>query len=361
MEARLIKDIQPKYNRDLKDDKTFPYLADHDRRGLPPRQLHPRAARPRRQAVWPVPAGQEPPRRHPGARSGSSSSAPARWTSRKTTRAGGGSDPACCTRSTSAPPRATCGSTARPTATDIRRLQLFLDGKKDVPAQGDGGGDAGGQQGAPVREGGPAPRRDQGAQDARTSAATSPSTPSPRSSTSTRARGSRGSRRCSKLDSIPRTIDGVDIAHLGGTEMVGSLVTLHRRPAVQAGLSPLQDQERAGHRRLRLDPRGGHAADQGPAGARRAVPRHLADRRRQGAAQRRPGRLRCAQGRPADRDRAGQAGGGDLPRPADPTRSCSRRRSFALRLLQYVRDEAHRFAQHYHHMLRKKRTLGEDE
>ena len=36
------------------------------------------------------------------------------------------------------------------------------------------------------------------------------------------------------------------------------------------------------------------------------------------------------------------------------------RRSFALRLLQYVRDEAHRFAQHYHHMLRTKKTLGED-
>ena len=29
--------------------------------------------------------------------------------------------------------------------------------------------------------------------------------------------------------------------------------------------------------------------------------------------------------------------------------------------LQYVRDEAHRFAQHYHHLLRKKRTLGEEE
>lgn len=28
--------------------------------------------------------------------------------------------------------------------------------------------------------------------------------------------------------------------------------------------------------------------------------------------------------------------------------------SFALRLLQYVRDEAHRFAQHYHHILRDK-------
>ena len=31
--------------------------------------------------------------------------------------------------------------------------------------------------------------------------------------------------------------------------------------------------------------------------------------------------------------------------------------SFALRLLQYVRDESHRFAQNYHHILRKKSTL----
>ncbi|MBL8864677.1 MAG: hypothetical protein JNK93_03865, partial [Planctomycetia bacterium] len=31
------------------------------------------------------------------------------------------------------------------------------------------------------------------------------------------------------------------------------------------------------------------------------------------------------------------------------------RHSAALRLLQYVRDEAHRFAQHYHHTLRKKK------
>ena len=33
------------------------------------------------------------------------------------------------------------------------------------------------------------------------------------------------------------------------------------------------------------------------------------------------------------------------------------RHSFGLRLLQYVRDEAHRFAQHYHHMLRKKSAM----
>ena len=31
------------------------------------------------------------------------------------------------------------------------------------------------------------------------------------------------------------------------------------------------------------------------------------------------------------------------------------RHSAALRLLQYVRDEAHRFAQHYHHQLRRKK------
>jgi excinuclease ABC subunit C len=35
------------------------------------------------------------------------------------------------------------------------------------------------------------------------------------------------------------------------------------------------------------------------------------------------------------------------------------RHAYALRLLQYVRDEAHRFAQHYHHILRRKETLGD--
>ncbi len=32
----------------------------------------------------------------------------------------------------------------------------------------------------------------------------------------------------------------------------------------------------------------------------------------------------------------------------------------ALRLCQHIRDEAHRFAQHYHHVLRRKRTLEEE-
>ena len=36
------------------------------------------------------------------------------------------------------------------------------------------------------------------------------------------------------------------------------------------------------------------------------------------------------------------------------------RNNEALRLLQQIRDEAHRFAQHYHHVLRRKRTFDED-
>ena len=35
------------------------------------------------------------------------------------------------------------------------------------------------------------------------------------------------------------------------------------------------------------------------------------------------------------------------------------RDNLGLKLCQHIRDEAHRFAQHYHHVLRRKRTIGE--
>ncbi len=46
-----------------------------------------------------------------------------------------------------------------------------------------------------------------------------------------------------------------------------------------------------------------------------------------------------------------------VPGKSEPLRLS--RDSYSLRLLEYVRDEAHRFAQHYHHLLRGKRTLEE--
>jgi excinuclease ABC subunit C len=46
-----------------------------------------------------------------------------------------------------------------------------------------------------------------------------------------------------------------------------------------------------------------------------------------------------------------------VPGRSEPLRLS--RDSYSLRLLEYVRDEAHRFAQHYHHLLRGRRTLEE--
>ncbi|HVL16220.1 MAG TPA: UvrB/UvrC motif-containing protein, partial [Gemmata sp.] len=49
----------------------------------------------------------------------------------------------------------------------------------------------------------------------------------------------------------------------------------------------------------------------------------------------------------------------EIFRPGDSESIKLTRHSAALRLLQYVRDESHRFAQHYHHMLRRKRLTEE--
>ena len=273
-----------------------PLSPDHHRRGFPAGQLHPRAARPRASSST---------ARFPGPRacagrsrscSGSSSSAPARSTSRRTTRAGGGSGPACCTRSTSAPPRATCGSTARRTARDIRRLRLFLDGKKDVVLQ---------EMEEEMREASKALQFEKAARlrdeikalqnlnlrgDLAKHAQPEVFYVDPR-------KGLKGLKKVLGLDSTAAH-DRRRRHRPPGRNRDGRLAgDLHRRPAVQARLSPLQDQERAGRGRLRLDPRGGQPAHPGPPGARRAVPRHLSDRRRQGPARRGARRLRGPQGR----------------------------------------------------------------
>jgi len=47
-----------------------------------------------------------------------------------------------------------------------------------------------------------------------------------------------------------------------------------------------------------------------------------------------------------------------VQRESEPIRLA--RNNAGLRLCQAIRDEAHRFAQHYHHILRRKRTFGEE-
>jgi excinuclease ABC subunit C len=173
-------------------------------------------------------------------------------------------------------------------------------------------------------------------------------------------RGLKGLKQILKLSSVPRTIDGVDIAHLAGNEMVGSLVRF------VDGL-PFKP----GYRRYRI--KSVEGIDDF-ASIREVVTRRIQSLRDHDE----PfpdlwlidggkGQLNSALAAfdalkiapPAVISLAKREEEIFIPGRSEPI--VLGRRSFALRLLQYVRDEAHRFAQHYHHLLRSKRTLGEDE
>ncbi len=172
-------------------------------------------------------------------------------------------------------------------------------------------------------------------------------------------KGLKGLRKILGLESTPRTIHGVDIAHLGGTETVGSLVTFidglpfkpgYRRYKIKsvAGVDDFASIREVVSRRIQsLQERDEPFPDifmidggKGQLGAALAAFEALGVQ---------PPTLISLAKREEEIY---------VPGRSDPI--VLSRRSFALRLLQYVRDEAHRFAQHYHHMLRKKRTLGED-
>ena len=69
-----------------------------------------------------------------------------------------------------------------------------------------------------------------------------------------------GLRKVLGLAQTPRTIEGVDIAHLGGDETVASLVSFIDGLPFKPGYRRYRIKTRGGRRRLRLDPRGGRAA-----------------------------------------------------------------------------------------------------
>lgn len=171
-------------------------------------------------------------------------------------------------------------------------------------------------------------------------------------------RGLAGLKKVLKLDEMPRTIEGVDIAHLGGGETVASVVQF------LDGL-PFKP----GYRRYKI--LGVQGVDDF-----RSIHEVIARRYRSLSDEQSvfpdillidggKGQLNAALAAFRDQEiepptllsLAKQEEEIFLPGESDPLRLS--RRSFALRLLQYVRDEAHRFAQHYHHILRRKAQLGQ--
>jgi excinuclease ABC subunit C len=172
-------------------------------------------------------------------------------------------------------------------------------------------------------------------------------------------RGLAGLQKVLRLPDRPRTIEGVDIAHTAGTDTVASVVQFID------GL-PFKP----GYKRLRI------RSVEGPndvASIYEAVLRRFQHLQRESETP--PdillidgglGQLHAAQAALqslgmtsqrlislAKREELVYTQNNDEPLHLS-------RHSFALRLLQYVRDEAHRFAQHYHHLLRRKTQLGDD-
>ncbi len=171
-------------------------------------------------------------------------------------------------------------------------------------------------------------------------------------------KGLAGLRKVLGLAQVPRTVEGVDIAHLGGSETVASLVSFID------GL-PFKP----GYRRYRIK------SVQGVddfASIREVVTRRF--RRLRQEDQVFPDILLIDGGKGqlnAALDAFNLLGiepptlislakrEEEIYRPGDGEPIRLSRHAAALRLLQYVRDEAHRFAQHYHHILRRKRMKDE--
>jgi excinuclease ABC subunit C len=160
------------------------------------------------------------------------------------------------------------------------------------------------------------------------------------------------------LPEVPRCIEGIDIAHLQGGETVASLVQFidgmpfkhgYKRYRIRSveGVDDFASMREVVTRRFRrLSMEGGAFPDllliDGGKGQLNAVLEAFA------TIDIEPPVLLSLAKREEEIFRPGASDSIKLTR-----------RSFALRLLQYVRDEAHRFAQHYHHQLRHKSTFDE--
>lgn len=169
-------------------------------------------------------------------------------------------------------------------------------------------------------------------------------------------KGLAGLRKVLGLAETPRVIEGVDIAHLGGGQTVASLVQFidglpfkpgYRRFRIQdvKGIDDYRSIYEVVSRRFRK------LSDSGE-----SFPDILLI---DGG----KGQLNAAMSAFRDQDITPPTvislakKEEEIFRPGESESIRLSRNAFALRLLQYVRDESHRFAQHYHHILRTKSTL----
>ena len=166
-------------------------------------------------------------------------------------------------------------------------------------------------------------------------------------------KGLTGLQRILKLPETPRTIEGVDIAHLGGGETVASLVQFIDGIPFKPGYRRFKIKEVSGIDDFRS--------------IHEVVSRRF--KRLHDESDTFPDILLIdgGKGQLSSAVSAFESLGIEPPvllslakqneeifRPGASEPIVLDRRSYGLRLLQYVRDEAHRFAQHYHHILRQK-------
>jgi excinuclease ABC subunit C len=169
-------------------------------------------------------------------------------------------------------------------------------------------------------------------------------------------KGLAGLRKVLELPEQPRVVEGIDIAHLGGGETVASLVQFidglpfkpgYRRYRIRdvQGVDDFRSIHEAVSRRFRKLSDNQEAFPDlllidGGKGQLSAAAAAFEEQQIE------PPTLISLAKREEEIFRLGN------PNPLKLSRH-----AYALRLLQYVRDEAHRFAQHYHHILRGKATF----
>jgi excinuclease ABC subunit C len=166
-------------------------------------------------------------------------------------------------------------------------------------------------------------------------------------------KGLAGLRQVLKLSETPRSIEGVDIAHLGGDDTVASLVQFidglpfkpgYRRYKIKGvdGVDDFRSIHEVVSRRFK------RLADEND-----TFPDILLIDGGKGQLSSAVAAFEALEIEPPVLISLAKKNE-EIFRPGDSEPIRLSRHAFSLRLLQYVRDEAHRFAQHYHHILRSK-------